>query len=121
VTIHFTKVLIVDDDEDIRFLVRMGLERLAGKQVEEAASLDGAMVTIAATCPDLVLLDNDIDGEMGLDLFARLPASHPPIVLVTARSDVHTTAPYLAAGAVAVLQKPFDPVNLCATLERLLA
>lgn len=119
-TVSFDKVLVVDDDEDIRFLVRMGLGRLAGKKVEEATSIDTALIAAAETRPDLILLDNDLHGESGLALLQQLPKGHPPVILVTARNDAETTQKYLDAGATAVLHKPFDPVNLLTDIVRLL-
>ena len=116
----FNKVLVIDDDEDIRFLFRMGLGRLSDKKVEEATNVATALIAFDETKPDLVLIDNDLAGESGLDFIRQLPEMRPPIILITARNDDKTIKPYLDMGVIAVLPKPFDPVSLAEKIENLL-
>jgi two-component system, LytTR family, response regulator len=110
------RVLIVDDEP----LARSALRRLlaAHKTVEivgEADSADSAHTVIAATRPDLVLLDIELGGRDGFDLLASLEAP-PSIVFVTAYAEHAVEA--FAVDAADYLLKPVDPARLAESLAR---
>jgi len=104
-------VLIVDDDPDIRLLLRLELAA-EGHQIGEAPDGRAALDLIAADRPDLVVLDimmPVLDGWGVLD--ALDPSTAPPIVVITAMAsdgDRHI-AELLEEGALDVIAKPFDP------------
>jgi two-component system KDP operon response regulator KdpE len=106
-----SSILIIDDDADIRLLLRLELSS-EGHHVTEAANGRDGLEAIAADRPDLVLLDimmPVLDGWGVLD--AIDPAQAPPIVVVTALASdgERHIAELLEAGAVDVISKPFDP------------
>jgi len=70
---------------------------------------------------DLVLLDLNLDGENGWEVFERLTAEHRavPVIVITARSN--QIFPALASGAGALMEKPLDLPKLLLTIQELLA
>ncbi len=104
-------ILIVDDDADIRLLLRLELAA-EGHRIAEAGDGQAALRAIEADRPDLVVLDimmPVLDGWGVLD--ALDIASAPPIVVITALAtdgDRHV-ADLLGKGAIDVIAKPFDP------------
>lgn len=119
------RVLVVDDEEDIRTVAEMSLSVVGGLQVS-CVSSGAEAVRVAATLePDVILLDVMMPGMDGLEtlraLRQRPETSAIPIVLMTAKVQRHEVDGYLRAGADAVIPKPFDPMALPAELVRLMA
>ncbi len=104
-------ILVVDDDADIRLLLRLELSA-EGHHILEAGDGQEALASIAADRPDLLLLDMMmpvLDGWGVLD--ALDPATAPPTVVITALAsdgDRHVID-VLSKGALDVIAKPFDP------------
>ncbi len=111
------RVLVVDDEEDIREVAQLGLETFAGWEVRTAASGPQALREAAADPPDVVLLDvmmPELDGPSTLAALRAQPATRDvPVVFLTAKVQPgeRRRLEELAAGVVA---KPFDPANLAA-------
>jgi two-component system phosphate regulon response regulator PhoB len=109
------KVLIADDQESMRALIRVTLES-GHFEILEAA--DGASATQAAQeqQPDLVFLDWTMPGGSGIEVCRRLRndprTADMKIVMVTARADVEEQAAGFAAGADDYITKPFSPLEL---------
>lgn len=109
-------ILLVDDDEDIRTVAAISLSRVGGWEVLSARSGVEALELAATGRPDLILLDvmmPDLDGPATL---ARLK-DHPetteiPVVFLTARVQKQELARYVELGAIGVIAKPFDPMQL---------
>ncbi len=119
-----TRVLIVEDQADIRMLIRMTLE-FEPYEIHEAASGDEGLALACALRPDLMLLDVMMPGRLdGLQVCARvrqLPElAATRVVLLTARGQSQDLEAGNRAGADAYLIKPFSPLQLVETLERLL-
>jgi CheY-like chemotaxis protein len=115
-----SRVLVVDDEPDIRLTLRLILER-AGHTVTEAA--DGTQaLQLVCEMPDVVLLDirlPDIDGIEVLRLLKSDPAvASIPVVCVSAHSSGETKQKALELGAVAYVNKPFDFDELRETVMR---
>ncbi|MBL8316247.1 MAG: response regulator [Rubrivivax sp.] len=118
------RVLIVEDQPDIRKLIRMTLE-FEDFEIHEAS--DGAFgwSMARATLPDIVLLDVMMPGELdGLQVCQRLKqdsvTKHIKVVLLTARGQARDREAGQHAGADEYLVKPFSPLQLIETIERLL-
>jgi CheY-like chemotaxis protein len=105
-----SRVLIVDDEADIRLTLKLILE-MAGHQILEAGDGHGALCMVKQE-PDVVLLDirlPDIDGLEVLRILKGEPkVADIPVVCVSAHSSGDTQRRALALGAVAYLSKPFD-------------
>jgi class 3 adenylate cyclase len=116
------RVLIVDDDQDmVAFFGRL----LAKEAMSVDAVYDGAaaLAHIAATPPDLVLLDVMMPGMSGFEVCERLKADPVtaliPVVLVTALEDHGSRVRGIEAGADAVLSKPVNREELIARVKTL--
>jgi two-component system phosphate regulon response regulator OmpR len=114
------RILIVDDDRDIR--ESMG-EYLQGHGYEVALADGGEAMrrALAAALPDVVLLDLNMPGEDGLSLARWLRANHDVgIIMVTGAGEVVDRVVGLEVGADDYLAKPFDPRELRARLKSVL-
>jgi response regulator RpfG family c-di-GMP phosphodiesterase len=114
------RVLIVDDDEGLRLLLRTTLEAVH-LRVDEADGAATAAGRIAAERPDVVVLDVGMPGMDGVTFCRRLKADpatkHIAVVLLTG-ADEGTEAAAEQAGADGFLRKPFSPLTLLRLIER---
>jgi len=117
------RVLFVDDDPDMRELVRLTLEELAGMQVRTCASGEEALVEVARDPPDLLLLDVMMPGLDGVEVRRRLlrdpRTAGVPVVLLTARLGPADLELYAGLDVLGVIAKPFDPLRLPETIGRM--
>jgi two-component system, cell cycle response regulator len=107
-------VLLVDDDAEVRSFLRAILEA-EGHRVDEAASGQEALMTLAQQHPQLVLLDvrmPAMDGFAVAQAIRTKPGPYVPIILLTADDDLESRARGIAAGADEVLGKPAHPFEL---------
>ncbi|WP_257462575.1 response regulator [Archangium lipolyticum] len=118
------KVMLVDDEDDIRTIGQLSLGRVGGWQTVLAASGAEAVTRAAAEQPDLILLDVMMPGMDGPTTLSRLRAQEAtaktPVIFMTAKIQKQEVARYLELGAVGVIGKPFDPMTLPAEIKRLL-
>lgn len=115
------RVLVVDDDERLRMLLRTTLE-VIDIEIDEADSVPTARVRIAKQRPDVVVLDVGLPGPSGLTLCEELkenPGTRDIGVVVLTGGQEHATDDARAAGADAYLRKPFSPLDLLAVVEQL--
>lgn len=109
-------VLIVDDEPDLRFLLRVTLEQ-AGYGVIEAAHGEAALECVRVSPPALVITDRMMPRMGGTELILRLRADEAtaaiPIVMVTGTTGSEP-------GADAVLTKPFEPDEVIGLVSRLI-
>ena len=110
------KVLIIDDDADIRSIAWLSLSRVGGMDVIEAASGVEGVRKAQEERPDVILLDMMMPTMDGLETLAAL-RSHPatvmtPVIFLTATAVRDQVERMTALGAAGVLIKPFDPRTL---------
>jgi diguanylate cyclase (GGDEF)-like protein len=114
------RVLIVEDDEGMRTLLRTTFE-IADIEVDEAFDARSAEARISRVRPDIVVLDVGLPGVSGLELCRRLRADSETakiaVVLLTGQEMTLETA--RAAGADAFVRKPFSPLELLTVAEQL--
>jgi DNA-binding response OmpR family regulator len=113
-------VLIVDDDEMIRRLVRTVLEA-DDFEVIEAKDGEQALAVIDDKRPAVVVLDVMMPGLNGVDVCRRLDHDNVKVIILTARDDADLAEECMAAGADAFLTKPFSSIQLLDLVEDLLA
>jgi CheY-like chemotaxis protein len=118
------KILVVDDDPDIRRIAALALERIGGFRVLLASGSDEALA-VAAEVPDLILLDVTMPGTDG-PATLRLLRAHPgtervPVVFFTATSNDADVEHLCALGALGVIAKPFDIADLARRVKAFLA
>ena len=118
-----SRVLIVEDERDIRDLVLFHLER-EGFQVSSASSGEEALRQVRHASPDLVLLDLMLPAMGGLEVCRKLrqdPATVAlPIVMLTAKGDEVDRVLGLELGADDYIVKPFSPKELLARVRAVL-
>jgi CheY-like chemotaxis protein len=121
------RVLVCDDTEPIRRLLRINLE-LAGFAVEEAADGHEAMARLIdpeQPPPDVIVLDSEMapyDGWWAIAAIRSHPRLDPvPVVLVTGSVVAHDAPEATDAGFDAFVSKPFDPDELVEAVSRLAA
>ena len=118
------RILMVEDEEDIAFLIRFMLER-HGFVVDHAADGRQAIEKITTSSPpDLTLMDIMLPYHDGLELIERLRTqagwAQVPVVMLTAKALEADIVRALELGADDYVTKPFQPEELLARIRRLL-
>lgn len=113
--------MIVDDDESVRSLLRMTLPE-GEYEIEEANDGEEALVLLTSHVPDLVLLDWKMPGRHGSLVLDELKTRHPqlPVIVLTAEVAEHHRNLAESLKVDVFLTKPFSPLELLETIERLL-
>ena len=110
------KIMLVEDDGDIRTVAAMSLEMVGGLNVLACESGEGALDAMADFAPQLVLLDVMMPGMNGPEVLARMRArpegAQVPVAFMTAKVQPEEIRALLALGVVDVIAKPFDPMTL---------
>ncbi|HWR17491.1 MAG TPA: response regulator [Terriglobales bacterium] len=119
------KVLVVDDDPNLRLLAAATLKR-EGYVITEAGDGIEALKRVADEQPDVIVLDLDMPRLNGMDTLRRLRASSSsvkevPVLILTAHGDEASTRAGFDAGATDYLAKPFTPPQLTARLRACLS
>lgn len=117
---HSPHLLLVDDDRALSAMVREFLE-LQGFRVETVHDGETALAHVAATPPDLVVLDVMLPGISGFEVLKRIRERHElPVVMLTARGEESERIIGLLGGADDYLAKPFNPLELAARIGAVL-
>ncbi|MEM7035988.1 MAG: response regulator transcription factor, partial [Bacteroidota bacterium] len=114
------KILVVEDEESIRFLLRQNLE-FEGYEVIEAEDGEAGLKGAETEAPDLVLLDLMLPKMSGMEVCKRLreTGNDVPIIMLTARGQQMDKVIGLKSGADDYITKPFDILELTARVEAL--
>jgi two-component system, OmpR family, phosphate regulon response regulator PhoB len=117
------KVMLVEDEEAVRLLLRLTLE-LGSVEIVEAPDGDTAVERFLAERPDVVFLDWTLPGRSGIEVCreirAQLDTEDTTIIMLTARSGDEERRVGLAAGADDYISKPFSPEHLLDKLREVL-
>ena len=117
------KLLIADDEEGVRSLVRMTLD-VDSYEIFEARDGNEALEVARRERPDIVLLDVMMPGQTGVEVCRALKADRATaatnIILLTAKAQDEDRAEGLAAGADGYFTKPFSPLGLIAKVQEAL-
>ena len=118
-----TRILVVDDEEDIRELVRLNLAK-ESFEILDCESGEQALSLSRAKQPDLIVLDLMLPGIDGLEVCKRLKADPKtaaiPVVILTAKGEEADVVAGLEIGAEDYMVKPFSGKVLAARVRRLL-
>lgn len=118
------RILLVDDEQDIREVAAVSLEAVGGWQVLTAANGLEAITTALAEQPDAIILDVMMPELDGPATFRRLrdePRTRAiPVILLTAKAQASDLRALEALGVAGVLSKPFDPMTLPGQVTALL-
>jgi len=115
------RVLVVDDDDEMRALLRRTLE-FDGYQVTERDRGTHLVETLREAPFDLIILDKEMPGLTGIDLLPilRREFPHVPVVFVTAFGGHHVATSAIRLGAASYLEKPFRLGQLRDIVDRLM-
>jgi len=118
------RILIIDDEDDIREVAALSLEATAGWQILAARSGAEGIAIASAQHPDAILLDvmmPGVDGPSTFRLMQAIPAiAHIPVLLLTAKVQGIDQRRFAGLGVAAVLFKPFDPLTLAQQISEVL-
>lgn len=110
------RVLVIDDEDDIRAVIQGCLEEIAGWEVLTASSGEAGVVLAGTIQPDGILMDVSMPGIGGLEAFHLLKAKPQtagiPVVFLTAKVMPEDQAQLIELGSTGVIAKPFDPLTL---------
>ncbi len=116
------RILVVDDDEQVRYLLRYLLTH-EGFEVDDAATADEAIDRLAGAVPDVILLDLHLSGRSGHEVVPRLRGDartrFVPVVMITGGATRKDKLEAIAAGVTDFLGKPFDGEELVARVRNL--
>lgn len=125
VTRQLSRILYVEDEPDIREIVRLSLETVGRFTVAVCDSGTAAIQVAPSFRPDLVLLDvmmPDMDGTSTLQALRALPqTAETPVIFFTAKVQPGDLEHYRRSGALDVIFKPFDPMRLPTDIKRIWA
>ncbi|MDC3961805.1 sigma-54-dependent transcriptional regulator [Polyangium jinanense] len=113
------RVLLVDDEENLRVVVRSFLKR-DGYEVEVASGVEEALALLESFGPDFILTDVRMPRLGGLDLLATLKAKGDPatVIVMSAYGNVDLAIEAMKSGAYDYIQKPFKAEELLLTLRK---
>ena len=119
------RILLVDDEDDIREVAAISMQAVGGWHVRAARSGSEAITIAIADPPDAILLDvmmPDLDGPATFRLLQDDPRTRDiPVILLTAKAQAADRRCFEALGVAGVLSKPFDPMALPGQVAGLLA
>ncbi|CAD5971662.1 Phosphate regulon transcriptional regulatory protein PhoB [Planktothrix tepida] len=118
------QILVVDDEEHLRELVRMCLEDLAGWETLGAASGEQCLQILETERPDAILLDVSMPGMDGITVYERIQSNSStgsiPVILLTARVLPSDRAKFAQMGVYGVISKPIQPQTLITEVAEIL-
>jgi DNA-binding response OmpR family regulator len=118
------RILIIDDEADIREVTALSLETIAGWHVIQAPSGAQGIRHASLEQPDAILLDvmmPDIDGPTTYQILKQnANTAHIPVLLLTAKVQGQDRRKLDELGAAAILSKPYDPLTLAAQISEIL-
>lgn len=114
------KALIIDDEEDVRYVAHLSLGRVGGMTVIEASNGEEGVARARSERPDFILLDMMMPGMDGAATFLALRGSDQtsdiPVVFLTAKAMSSEVQRLKDLGAKGVVLKPFDPMTLASDI-----
>ena len=118
------KILVIDDEPDIREVAQMSLETVSGWQVLIAESGDAGIRKAKQERPDAILLDAMMPSMDGPATFQKLQADPSikqiPVIMFTAKVQAADRKRFADLGVKDVIEKPFDPMKLGSQIAAIL-
>jgi two-component system alkaline phosphatase synthesis response regulator PhoP len=118
------RILLIDDEDDIREIAQLSLEMMGGWQVVLANSGREGIEKAQTDEPDVILLDVMMPGLDGLATFQRLQADpvtqRIPVILLTAKVQSPDQRTFDQLGVSGLITKPFEPLTLAEQVAKIL-
>ena len=117
------KVLLIEDDDLSRKLLREILKEAGFLEFREASSGEAGLTIAKYFQPDVICLDNQMPGKSGLEMLGEFKTACPKssVLMVTSSNDKETVLACIAAGARGYILKPFSALKLVKLVEGVLA
>jgi CheY-like chemotaxis protein len=110
------RILLIDDEADLREVAQLSLEMVGGWQVIEGSSGSEGLAKAEKEQPDAILLDLMMPDMDGFTTFKRLQANNAtkqiPVIFLTAKVNPDERSQLAQLGVSGVIAKPFDPMSL---------
>ena len=123
-SVNALRILVIDDEDDIREVAQLCLEMVGGWEVLTAGSGSEGLTKAVAEQPDAILLDVMMPNMDGLATFRHLQANivtqHIPVILLTAKVQPVDQHRFAELGVTAMIVKPFNPLNLASQVAKAL-
>ena len=120
-TNKLTRIMYIEDEPDITTIAKIALEEIGGFTLKCCHSGLDALKESVEFNPDLFLIDvmmPHIDGPTTLQELRKLPQFvTTPIIFLTAKSQPSEHNKFIELGAIGVIEKPFDPIQLADTIR----
>lgn len=117
------RIVVIDDEADLRTVIQVALLKYAGWQVSTAATALAGLELVKTEQPDLVLLDismPDMDGYQCFETLRAEPSTADiPVILLTARVLPRDRRQFAQMGIAGVITKPFNPLTLWQQIEKI--
>lgn len=118
------RILLIDDEDDIREIAQLSLEMIGGWAVTTANSGNRGLETARTQRPDAILLDVMMPGLDGFATFQKLQADpqtrYIPVILLTAKVQSADRQKFDRLGVSGVIAKPFEPMSLAEEVAHIL-
>jgi CheY-like chemotaxis protein len=118
------RILIIDDEDDIREVAALSLEATAGWHILTASSGTEGIQLAAVEQPDAILMDVMMPGVDGPTTFRAMQVNadiaHIPVLLLTAKVQGVDQRRFADLGVAGILFKPFDPLTLAEQIRKIL-
>ncbi len=115
------RILYVEDEPDIQAVAKLALEMVGGFTVQICSSGEEALRVAESFAPDMILLDvmmPGMDGPSTLKALRALPSlATLPVAFMTAKVQSHEVEQFKSLGALDVIPKPFDPMQLATQVQ----
>ena|SRR3990167_5789049 len=116
------RILYAEDEADIRMIAQIALEDIGGFEVNFCNDGKEVLREVDQFCPDLILLDVMMPEMDGLATLKSLQQSEKtkniPVIFMTAKAQANEIAKYIQLGAIDVITKPFDPMQLSKNIKK---
>ncbi len=110
------KILLIEDEPDIQEITKSALELVGGFTIETANNGFEGITKAQKFLPDLILLDMMMPGMNGVTTYEEMQKIESikgiPVVIMTAKVQPNEILMYITLGAIDVISKPFDPMQL---------
>lgn len=111
------KILYAEDEPDVQTVVELTVQAMSDYEIKICENGKKLLENVDSYKPDLILLDVMMPEMDGPTTFKNLQANDAtksiPVIFMTAKAQVHEVEVFKESGALGVITKPFDPMNLC--------
>lgn len=117
------KILYAEDEPDVQMVVDITIQTMSNFEIKICGNGKLLLDCVEEYNPDLILLDVMMPEMDGPTTFKNLQANEKtrdiPVIFMTAKAQVHEVNVFKEIGAIGIITKPFDPMQLCSEIERI--